>query len=145
MTGILGMVIPGGIVPMLIGAAALLAVGAAGGAYTAHKLDGTALAQSQAQIAKAQADLSAYEARIAGDAAKANALALQQSDALQARLNQLQSQLAQTQKDAGIKNAKLNALLAAAKPGDVRPLGIVSLAYFDQLRRSAATSPTTNH
>lgn len=141
MTGLAGLAIPSfGLIPILIGGAALLAVGGASGAYVTHKLDAGPLAQSQAQTAQAKADLSAYGARVAADAAKANALALQQSDALQTRLNALQAQLAQSQEVERAKSAKLSQLLAAATPGQTRDLGPAVLEYLARLRSANAST-----
>lgn len=123
----------------------MLAVASAGtGAYVAHRLDGTVLATSQAQTADAKASLSAYEASVATKSANASAAALAQQTTLQARLNALQSQLAQTQKDANAKSAHLQALLAAAQPGQVRALGPVAGEYYRQLRGSPAPNSSLN-
>lgn len=145
MTGILGLALPTGIVPILIGGAALLAVGVVGGGIGVHKIDGISLSKSQAQTAQARADLSAYGASVAADTAKANQLALSQQIALQDRLNALQSQLAQTQKAENEKSSQLQALLQASKPGDSRLLGPTSLAYFDRLRSPSPTPSPANH
>jgi hypothetical protein len=139
-----GAILPGGILPTLIGGAVLLAVGATGGAYVTHKLDGTALAKSQTQTAQAKADLAAYGARVAAASAKASADAQARQDALQASLNTLQAQLAKTQKEADAKSAKLSALLANAKPGDIRPIGPAAASYYDSLRNGSAPDTGPN-
>lgn len=134
MTGILGITLPGGIAPMLIGGLAIAAVSATGASVLTHKLDGISLAHSQTETANAKAALSAYGASVAASTAKANADAIAEQGRLQSRLNDLQNQLAQTQKAENAKSARLQALLASGKPGDERPIGPLAGEYYRQLR-----------
>lgn len=119
---------------MAIGGLAIATVSATGAAVVAHKLDGISLAHSQTETANAKAALSAYEAAVAEKTATADAAALAQQDALQGRLNALQAQLAQTAKEANAKSARLQALLDAAQPGEIRAIGPAAGRYYAGLR-----------
>ena len=130
--------------PTLLGALGIALIASLSGGYIAHRLDAGPLATAKAETATLQAKYSAYEASVAANAAKANADALAQQTALQSRANDLQNQLIQTQKAADARSKTLQALLAAAKPGDVREIGPVAGAYYSQLRGSQAPGRTAH-
>lgn len=142
MTGIVGTIFPGAsLVPILIGAAAIAAISATTSAVVTHKLDGISLAHSQTETAKAKAALASYGASVATKAAQADARSLAEQGRLQGRLNDLQNQLAQTQKEANARSARLQALLASGKPGDERPIGPLAGEYYHQLRGQPPSTP----
>lgn len=102
------------------------------------------LAEAHTATATVQSQFDAYKAEVAQKAAQATAVALAQRQADDAKANDLQVQLAKSQKDADAKSAKLRAILDKAAPQDVRPLGPTAAAYFDglhKLQTSAIAAP----
>ncbi len=126
--------------PTLLGALGIAIIAAAVGGWATHKYDGIALSHAQTQTSQARAALSDYRASVAADAAKANAAALAQKTASDATIQALQAQLRTQQEAADAKSKSLLALLNAAKPGDIRPLGPVALSYYQRLRGNAPTA-----
>ncbi len=140
-----GLPLPPWLSPTLIGAVGIAVLAFGGGMWFEGKLDAPALAKSQAETAKVNSDYSAYQARIAAGAAKADADALAQKQAQEASQAALQAKLAQAQKEANANSQKLKDLLDKAAPQDIRPLGPSALAYFAGLRQLQSASPTPNH
>lgn len=130
--------------PQILGAIGIALLASFGGAFAEHKLDAIPLAQAKAETASAKADLAGYRATVAANIANANAKALSEKSASDARINALQAQLAQNQKDADARSKALLAALAKAQPGDVRPIGVFARAYYDGLR-SGISTPAANH
>lgn len=120
--------------PTILAALGITIVASLTGAWGMHKFDGIALARSKVETAAVTASYEAYKGRVLADAAKANLDAMNQKTALEARANDLQNQLIETQKAADAKSRSLMALLAAAKPGDIRPLGPIAASYYGSLR-----------
>lgn len=118
----------------LIAIAGGVLVAGATGAFIDHKFMTGAVANAHLETANLQATYTAYKGAVAASAAKATAVALDQQTALQGRVDALQTQLLASQKEADARSKSLNAILANAKPGDVRPIGAAALAYYDRLR-----------
>ena len=130
--------------PTILGAIGIALIASLTGAFVAHKFDGIALSKAQAETAAVNASYEGYKARVAADAAKANSDALDQKTALEARANDLQNQLIETQKAADARSRSLQALLAAAKPGEIRALGPVASRYYLGLRSQAPAGHSAN-
>ena len=126
--------------PQILGALGIALIASLAGGFAAHKIDGIALSKAQAQTAQIDAAYSKFKASVADSVAMADAKAMKDKQAQDARINALQDQLLTQQKAADARSKSLQALLAAAKPGDVRSLGPVALRYLDQLRGSGANS-----
>ncbi len=125
---------PGWVASKLFAVALTGAVGMALGGYIAHRWDAGTIAEAKLETASVQASYDGYKATVAADAAKATALALSQQTALQGQIDALQGQLLTAQRTADAKSKALSAILAGAKPGDVRPIGVAASAYYDRLR-----------
>jgi hypothetical protein len=122
--------------------AALLAASAA--VYGTHEIDQIALSRAQAATATLQSKYDGYKQDVATKAAQADAKALADKAAQDARTNALQAQLIQAQKDANAKSDQLKAILNKAAPGDLRPIGPVAAQYYGGLRGQAAAGHPAN-
>ena len=133
-----GLPLPPWLSPTFIGAILIGLVAAAGGAWTAHKIDSISYSKLEASKAVLQSQYDGYRATVATATAKANADALAQQTALQHANDALQNQLQATQRTANARSQQLQALLASAtKPGDTRPIGDIAGAYYERLRQPA--------
>lgn len=130
--------------PTLLGAAGIAILASLSGAYIAHQLDAGPLAQAKAETSSIQSLYDGYKQSVATKAAEADAKAISEKSRLDGRVNALQAELAQTQKDADARSKALLAALAKAKPGDLRPIGPIAGQYYSQLRLAAPTS-APNH
>ncbi len=135
MTGILGLALPPWLSPTFLGAVGIALVAGTGGAYIDHKFEVAAVTNAKLETAGVQSAYDAYKGTVAANAAKATADALAQQTALQASNNALQAQLQDQQRISDAKSQSLRALLASAKPGDVRPIGPTASSYYDRLRQ----------
>lgn len=133
MTGLLGLTLPPWLNPSVLALVGTGLIASAGGAYVAHRWDAGTIAESRLETAKARADYRAYEALTASNAATATELALSQQTALQGTIDGLQAKLQESQRIADAKSKALQALLASAKPGDLRALGPVASEYVSRL------------
>ena len=134
-----GLPLPPWLSPTFIGAILIGLVAAAGGAWTAHKIDSISYSKLEASKAVLQSQYDGYRATVATATAKANADALAQQTKLQHANDALQTQLQATQRTANARSQQLQALLAAARPQDIRPLGPTALSYYDSLRKPQAS------
>lgn len=134
MTGLLGLTLPAFGTPMIIGAVALTLAAGAGGAWIDHRLMAANVANAKLETAGVQASYASYKAAVAANAAKATAIALQQTNSLNQLINSLQGQLAEQQKADDARSKELLRRLNNAKPGDVRALGPNVLDYVARLR-----------
>ncbi len=123
----------------LIGGAMLAAASFGGGYWTATKFDSIPYNKLVASNASLQVEYSDYKRDVAVKSAKASSDALAEQNLLRGQNNALQAQLQDDQRKADEKSKHLLALLAAAKPGDIRPLGPVAYAYYSGLRGSLAS------
>lgn len=133
MTGLFGLTLPAFGTPMIIGAVALTLAAGSAGAWIDHRLMAANVAEAKLETASVQASYEAYKSVVSANAAKATAIALQQTNSLNQLINSLQGQLAEQQRVANAKSEELRKLLASAKPGDVRPIGPVAAEYYRRL------------
>lgn len=134
MTGLLGLVaLPSWASPALVGALVIGIGASVAGGYAVHRWDAGTIASAHAETASLQSKYSAYEAAVAANAARATAEALSQQTALQARANDLQKQLQDSQNAEAAKSRTLQAILASGKPSDMRALGPIASEYVSRL------------
>lgn len=120
--------------PTFLGAVAIAIVAGGAGAYIDHKIMMGVVNSVRLETTAVQSRYDGYKAEVAAAAARETARTQAESLALQRRADELQAQLLESQRITDEKSKALRALLASAKPGDMRALGPVAGAYYDRLR-----------
>ena len=119
----------------------ILAVGAlaVGGYFYVHNSGFSAGVKSEAvKTQQVTAEYAGYRATVASAAAAATAHAMAEQKRLQDKNNELQGQLAESQRKEDAKSKALQALLSSAKAADMRLVGPSAGAYYERLRADAA-------